>query len=71
MAVVLIVKPLVHKLTRVDLWVVGSGDFQLLGDALVGLFKPRLVRGMDPEDLAVLSFESMSVFDSYLRFPVE
>jgi len=61
----------VHKLTRVDLRIVEFGNLQFLGDALVGLIKPRLVCGMDPEDLAVLLFVSMSVFDSYLRFPVE
>lgn len=68
---ILIVKPVVHKLTCVDLRLIESRDFQFFGDALVGLIKPGLVCGMHPEDTAVLLFESMSILDSDLRFPVK
>ena len=63
---------LVYKLKRVCLWIVPASDEELPGDISIGLPKSGNRTSMRPKYLClrIMFFESITVLDCYLGFPL-
>ena len=66
---IFVAQPFADESTCVNFRVLPTRQVEPLCDFLVRLLKSSGICSMNPEHLAVLMFESVGKFNSYLRFP--